>query len=831
MADRNIFNEKTTEAYSKLLDRINQKYDKQINKMKVLSRYARKRYNAAKKEYPKVLDKINQKYNNQISKLKILSRYARSRYSAAKEEYPKVLDKINQQYNKQISKLKILSRYARSRYNAAKEEYPKVLDKINQKYNKQINKIRILSRYARSRYNAAKEEYPKVLDNINQKYDKQINKLGILSRHVRRRYNITKESYPKVLDNINQKYNNQISKMKILSRYARRRYNVTKANFKKNTSLGRKYFKVYTKGMRTAYKQTFRLGKAIPFKTIFKKVGVAALAVVAAVSAAVSGAVRLISKSVKAAMLEEKQTKIINVAIGNENEAKNMLSWLSKEAKNTRLSKSDLMGSTNLFTTVTTDTDELKSAIGLADKLFAKRPDISFEESSKLIQEALMGNTGKLANVSGIDKNMFKGLDNLSVADKIEKLQKAFEDNGLNDKLVDAANQSIEGQFAQLDQNLNMMYADIGKGLLVPFQSLLKIVNELNNSEFMKSLISMVSSGLNKFLVVVTESLKDFSNYLNNDKGKKMLSTTSNVAKALSNNLLSLWNKTKKMVKFLIKIFVMFAEVLTPVFEVLREQLNNVFETIDFDKLTKSFEQIKNNIQPIINFAVTLIKILGYALSAFLPIVLDIFLRVAKLNTLIFGILAKWLDGMTQGGSDVIKWLIDAGAYLLEIAGYIYTLPAQIVASLLSGIDNIIEFFKNLKSNIVKIWNGIVEFLDNSFQTLLSNIVENVISKIISKIKEFVGPNVGLNFISNWIDGTDGSHAGGLSYVPRDGYIARLHKGERVLTSEENKQYNQGSQVQVAKLADTIVVREQADIDRITSLLVEKMKQASMSYA
>lgn len=35
----------------------------------------------------------------------------------------------------------------------------------------------------------------------------------------------------------------------------------------------------------------------------------------------------------------------------------------------------------------------------------------------------------------------------------------------------------------------------------------------------------------------------------------------------------------------------------------------------------------------------------------------------------------------------------------------------------------------------------------------------------------------------------DGSHAGGLPYVPYDGYIAELHKGERVLTKEEASAY------------------------------------------
>jgi Ni/Co efflux regulator RcnB len=35
----------------------------------------------------------------------------------------------------------------------------------------------------------------------------------------------------------------------------------------------------------------------------------------------------------------------------------------------------------------------------------------------------------------------------------------------------------------------------------------------------------------------------------------------------------------------------------------------------------------------------------------------------------------------------------------------------------------------------------------------------------------------------------DGSHAGGLAYVPYDGYIAKLHQGERVLTAAEARDY------------------------------------------
>lgn len=36
------------------------------------------------------------------------------------------------------------------------------------------------------------------------------------------------------------------------------------------------------------------------------------------------------------------------------------------------------------------------------------------------------------------------------------------------------------------------------------------------------------------------------------------------------------------------------------------------------------------------------------------------------------------------------------------------------------------------------------------------------------------------------------SHANGLARVPYDGYVARLHKNERVLTAEENREYSNG---------------------------------------
>lgn len=59
---------------------------------------------------------------------------------------------------------------------------------------------------------------------------------------------------------------------------------------------------------------------------------------------------------------------------------------------------------------------------------------------------------------------------------------------------------------------------------------------------------------------------------------------------------------------------------------------------------------------------------------------------------------------------------------------------------------------------------------------------------------------------------TNGSHAGGLSYVPFDGYIAELHRGERVLTREEANEYNRGEKPQI-NIYQTIQSKPQTAAD------------------
>lgn len=85
-------------------------------------------------------------------------------------------------------------------------------------------------------------------------------------------------------------------------------------------------------------------------------------------------------------------------------------------------------------------------------------------------------------------------------------------------------------------------------------------------------------------------------------------------------------------------------------------------------------------------------------------------------------------------------------------------------------------------------------------------------------------------YYNGYLGGADAAeNAYGLSYVPYDNYPARLHEGERVLTAAEARAYNTGGGgVAIQKLADMIVVREDADIDRIASELARKLREMQM---
>ena len=204
----------------------------------------------------------------------------------------------------------------------------------------------------------------------------------------------------------------------------------------------------------------------------------------------------------------------------------------------------------------------------------------------------------------------------------------------------------------------------------------------------------------------------------------------------------------------------------------------------------------------------------------------------------------EWLTGVV---TNVINWGVEmynnavsaASNFVNGAIEWISQLPSRIWAWLTSTVSNVISWGANMVSqarsvatNFVnsfisfitslpsKVW-GIIQQIPskvsaigsqlynagrNIFQSLWNGI-KSIGDSILGWVSDFAG-KIG-SFVSGIIDGfknivsgandaksaaksVDGKHANGLDYVPYNGYVAELHEGERVLTKQQNREYNEG---------------------------------------
>ncbi|MDM5233509.1 phage tail protein [Lysinibacillus pakistanensis] len=167
--------------------------------------------------------------------------------------------------------------------------------------------------------------------------------------------------------------------------------------------------------------------------------------------------------------------------------------------------------------------------------------------------------------------------------------------------------------------------------------------------------------------------------------------------------------------------------------------------------------------------------------------------------------------------STIIKWAWD-------------NVLSPLVDFILTGVKNAFDAF----SDALSVVQGWFESLSGWVSTAYGHVKDFIGFISSAKLPSWIsnGISAGVNFVGNIIGAGDDkkggkkSHYSGLDSVPYDGYSARLHKGERVLTARENREYSEGNgsgSISIAKLADQITVREDADINRIADALVAKI--------
>lgn len=188
---------------------------------------------------------------------------------------------------------------------------------------------------------------------------------------------------------------------------------------------------------------------------------------------------------------------------------------------------------------------------------------------------------------------------------------------------------------------------------------------------------------------------------------------------------------------------------------------------------------ISANAAQLIDSAIQIITVLGNGIYQMLPTVAQSALQivltlVSKLNENLPQMLdtaGQMLIAFVEGVSEHLPDIMLAAASIVEtlLTYFIEHLPDIVEGAMQMGdavIDGIID-------GISAAWDSLVSWFNGLWDNLFGN----------------RSVNVDVNS-----SGTDGSHAGGLDYVPYNNYVANLHRGEMVLTSEEATQYRKGNE-------------------------------------
>lgn len=447
---------------------------------------------------------------------------------------------------------------------------------------------------------------------------------------------------------------------------------------------------------------------------------------------------------------------------------------------------------------------EYEQLVGGAELMFGDAFDFIQEKSSEAYKNVQMSQNEYLQQVNGFATGLKTALDGneQAAAELADRIITAEADivaatGNTQENVQNAFNGIMKSNYTMLD-NLQIGITPTKAG----FQEVIDKVNEWNaaNGKATNYVIDNLADAQSALLDYI--EMQGLAGYAAAESANTIQGSISSAKAAWSNLITGIADENANF----------------------EELVNNFVETLVGDENGEG--GVINNILPRVEIA---LEGAGKLVESLIPVIID------KVPTIInewlpkilqsgVNIIRSIMDGMIQNQGDIVNGVVNTVNTLVnglldhlpEILVMGVTLVGEIAAGLIQGLPDLLASIPEI---IVEIWNA---FADNSDvfleigKSIVVGIWEGIKALWGSLVENFSGlwnslSSAGNYMVTGTIAPVDGSHAGGLSYVPFDGYIAELHKGERVLTADEARGYNNRSNSEYDERPIKIVVQSVLD--------------------
>ena len=254
------------------------------------------------------------------------------------------------------------------------------------------------------------------------------------------------------------------------------------------------------------------------------------------------------------------------------------------------------------------------------------------------------------------------------------------------------------------------------------------------------------------------------------------------------------------------------------IFFKLIEKIKNIWEKIKgtfstgfnfiLNFLKDTWEKIKSKFIELKEYFYSKIQDIGNFFIGLKDKVVGVFFKLidklkglwGKLKTIFTSIFSSILNFLNDSWEKIKSKFTELKEYfyskIQDIGSFFVGLKDKAISVFFKLIDKLKEVWETMKSTAASAFDFILDYVAKIWENIkgfFSNLGQKI--KSLPGISWFFDDSGKKNATTErvYFEDTpviDGTHKTGLDYVPFDGYIAELHRGERVLTAEENNAYS-----------------------------------------